>query len=324
MDESKLIFLISQPRSGSSLLQQLILNSSEIDSSPEPWQMLSLIQTFKVQSNSRNKNPRHIVINYLNFLDSIDNGLIELKLDIKKLALKIYSKKKSENNYFLDKTPRYYHIIDELYELFPKAKFVFLVRNPIAVFASILDYNFKGDCHGFLSSEDRIDDLFLAPNKIMKAVDKYSNHVLITYEEVVSAPNDTIKKLSKYLSIDFPSDVTYILRNEFKDSSSVDTKSLHNHNAPVNQYLDSWKNTLNTAQKRKLALDFLKKLKLNNDKYFQYNLDDIISEVRNHKLVKRSYFNLSFDLLAKKEENLSILELNKKRLYIKLNQLLGI
>ena len=35
MEEDKLIFLISQPRSGSSMLQQLLINSKEIESAPE-------------------------------------------------------------------------------------------------------------------------------------------------------------------------------------------------------------------------------------------------------------------------------------------------
>jgi Sulfotransferase family len=323
MYDNQLIFLISQPRSGSSMVQQMLLSHDEIKSFPEPWQMLSLIYTYKINETLSGYNPKYATINYNNFLASTNDGIEGYKQRLKKLALSLYNEKLKDATFFLDKTPRYYHIIDELYELFPTAKFIFLLRNPIAVFASILDYNFKGDYHKFLSSDDRIDDLFLAPDKIMRAVEKYSNHVFITYEEVVSSPSDTIKKLSNYLSIDFPSDATYTLQNEFKDSSSIDTKSLHVHNTPVPAYLDSWKKTLNTTQKKKVALGFLQKLRLNHESYFQYDLDEVILELKNHKPLKRSYFNLSFDLLAKKEEKLSILELVKKRLLRKLNNLFG-
>ena len=60
------------------------------------------------------------------------------KGEVKKLALQLYSKEGLPGKYVLDKTPRYYHILPELLELFPKAKFVLLQRNPLSVFASIL------------------------------------------------------------------------------------------------------------------------------------------------------------------------------------------
>ena len=47
--------------------------------------------------------------------------------------------------YFLDKTPRYYLVIPELYCTFPKAHYIFLLRNPVAVLCSILETREKKD-----------------------------------------------------------------------------------------------------------------------------------------------------------------------------------
>ena len=49
--------------------------------------------------------------------------------------------KKNRNDdfiYFLDKTPRYYWILNEIHELFPEAKYIYLTRNPINVFSSTM------------------------------------------------------------------------------------------------------------------------------------------------------------------------------------------
>jgi len=47
--------------------------------------------------------------------------------------------------FFLDKTPRYYFIIPELKNVFPEAKFIILLRNPLAVLSSILNTWFQNN-----------------------------------------------------------------------------------------------------------------------------------------------------------------------------------
>ena len=46
--------------------------------------------------------------------------------------------------YFLDKTPRYHLVVDEIMELFPDAKFIFLWRHPLAMAASVIDRSARG------------------------------------------------------------------------------------------------------------------------------------------------------------------------------------
>ena len=67
----------------------------------------------------------------------------------------------SDSIYFLDKTPRYYLILKELEQVFPDAKFIFLFRNPVQIYASMLStwgkdtfkvffkYRFYADIIGF-------------------------------------------------------------------------------------------------------------------------------------------------------------------------------
>lgn len=319
LTEDKLIFLISQPRSGSSMLQQLILNSNEIDSTPEPWFMLNLIYTYKDNNITSSYNPNFAVINFKNHLQKSDDGISQFKNTIKSLALSLYSKRVTEKHYFLDKTPRYYHIIEELYELFPEAKFIFLVRNPLNVFTSILDYNFDGNYTKLLSSDDRLDDLFLAPKMINEAVITHSNNILVKYEDIVLSPKKELEKIFNYLEVKVPQNSeSYNLAGEFIDTIFIDTKSLHKHNKPTANYIDSWKKSINSTQKKILVIDFIKKLKYSGYNYFGYNLDKTLEKVINHKPDKKSIFNLNLGYFTLKEDKLNFLELIKKRIFLKL------
>lgn len=323
MNGNQLLFLISQPRSGSSMVQQLLLNRDEISSSPEPWQMLSLIFTYKKHRVDTGYNPKFAVNNFNRFLNSTEMKLQGYKNRLQTLALELYNEKRDGSIYFLDKTPRYYHIITELYDLFPDAKFIFLVRNPLSVFSSILDYNFKGDYFEFLKSQDRLDDLFLAPKTIQKALDEQSNFISINYEDAVLSSEETINKICGYLSIPESKNTLYELKDEFKESSALDTKSLHLHMEPVTDYIESWKKVLNTTQKKKLAIAYLQRLK-SESSFFHYDIDLLIWQVNKHKPSKRTFFNIPFRLLTQEEQKLSILDINKKRLLRKLQYLQGL
>ncbi|MCB0744233.1 MAG: sulfotransferase, partial [Ignavibacteriae bacterium] len=230
-----------------------------------------------------------------------------------------YSYKTKENCYYLDKTPRYYHIIDDLYELFPQAKFIFLVRNPLSVFASILDYNFKGNYVKFLSSKDRVEDLFSAPMEIKKAIEKHENNILLKYEDLIENPEQELLKVFNYLELDLPENVgSYKVENNFINSLAVDTKSLKQHSKPSISYLDSWKNSINSTQKKKLAIDYIEALSKKHTDYFGYDLKGIAISLKTFKPEKKTIFNLDLNSLIKQEEHLSFVRLLKKRFILKL------
>lgn len=321
MNENQLVFLISQPRSGSSLTQQLLLNSKIIDSAPEPWQMLSLVHTFKQTTIQSGYNPNYTILNYLEYLESMEHGLSDLKKKIKAIALEQYGNKTTDNHRFLDKTPRYYHIIDELYELFPTAKFIFLVRNPLAVFASMLDYNFKGDFESLLGSKDRLDDLLRAPRLIQQGINQHASHFLLKYEDLVENPETEMSRLFNYLEIDAPEKTnSYQIDTSFLESDALDKKSLGANSTATSDYLQAWKKSLDSTQKQRLAQDYIHKLNTNFDNFFGYNLDEIENEIKAHKPAKNSIFNLGFDMFTKDEAHLSIKKVVLKRLFLKLQR----
>ena len=261
LSEQELIFLISQPRSGSSLLQQLLMGSEKIHSVPEPWLMLPLVALFTDLGDVGRHHADYARINIKRSLAFIGEDDSFLKRKIQRFALDFYSVAMGQNKgLFLDKTPRYYHIIEELVDLFPASRYLFLTRNPLSVFSSILAYNFNGDLGLMLSQPDRLFDLFLGPVKMLEAK-KFQgpSRVYVRYEDLVKEPEKTMSAVVSGLSLSgFSGSMTeYKVSELFRGSESVDRKSLATHSSVVEDYVTSWVLALDTGEKRRAAGDYL-------------------------------------------------------------------
>jgi Sulfotransferase family len=145
----KPLFIFSLPRSGSTLLQRVLMSHSKISSTAEPWLLLPLLQMLKKEGTVTTYSHQNCQKAMVDIVSNMRGGKPEYNHLLKEFVESIYaSTSKDGSVYFLDKTPRYYMIIPEIVELFPEAKFVFLFRNPVHVYASMLmrEKVRSGDC----------------------------------------------------------------------------------------------------------------------------------------------------------------------------------
>lgn len=77
--DEHLIFIISQPRSASSMLQLLLNSHPKITSLPEPWLILPLVYTFKYPGVKADYNSSFAFHGLNDYLRSVDNGKEFLK-----------------------------------------------------------------------------------------------------------------------------------------------------------------------------------------------------------------------------------------------------
>ena len=119
--EEKLIFIVSQPRAGSTLLQNILSNNSLVNTVSEPWVLLSLAPLL---------NPSLVIAKYdynltIDAVKQYTNRYEEFELlsIVKKIANEFYKKMLIGNfSFIIDKTPRYYEILDVIQQLYPKSK----------------------------------------------------------------------------------------------------------------------------------------------------------------------------------------------------------
>src|SRR5262249_40497787 len=135
-----LIFAISQPRAGSTLLQRILAAHPSIFATAEPWLMLHPLYALRAQGHTADYNAEWARAALKDFCDNLEGGEQAYLEALRGMGVSLYNQalQRSGRPCFLDKTPRYYQICPELRRTFPEAKFILLLRNPLAVLSSIL------------------------------------------------------------------------------------------------------------------------------------------------------------------------------------------
>ncbi len=277
-----LIFVISAPRSGSTLLQHIIGSHSEVHTLPEPWLLLPLLYGLRRHGSSSEYNAHYAAVAIEDFLKRIEGGEQRYFEGVRAMANHLYGHALlgSGKRFFLDKTPRYYFAIGEIRRVFPRAKIVLLVRNPLSIFASIVATNFRGNAWRFLEP-GRVEDVLHAPVCLARAIaDEGTQAAVVRYERLVQDPAAVVHAMCDDIGLRFePEMIDYGGKTRFRDTTFVDEKSIYKHARPVGDYADSWKDTLAHPQLNHLAQGYLKALGPTTVHALGYDYDSLQSQL---------------------------------------------
>ncbi len=252
-----LIFIISQPRSGSTLLQRILYGHPDIQTSAETWLMLHPVYGLRKTGSTAEYSTRFAYEGVEEFLQNYTDGTEVYLNAIREWARTIYQNAIEKNNkiYFLDKTPRYFFIIPELYQLFPKAKFIFLLRNPLAVLASELStyVKTKWPVLGVFKP-----DLISAPGWILDGIDLLGkNGYVIRYEQFVRDPEHSIRALCDFLALDFHEAMLDYSKTPKPVGRYNDPTGIDQHTKPSTGSVEKWKAMVDDDQALYFAQSYL-------------------------------------------------------------------
>ncbi len=301
-----LIFIISQPRSGSTLLQRILFGHPDIQTSAETWLMLHPVYALRNTGINTEYNSRFAAEGVREFLENYTSGKEIYLAAIRKWADTIYSDAINKNNkkYFLDKTPRYFHIIPELYTLFPKAKFIFLLRNPMAVLSSELDTYVKGNWPTLSVFRD---DLLHAPELILQGIELLgSNATTIHYEKFVTNPEESIKSLCEYLQISFVETMLDYSNTPQPKGKMNDPTGIQQHTRPSSNSIDKWKKITTDPQSHYFGQCYLNDLGKETIERLGYNYQDIHTTLNSNTVSNKGLY--AWNTAIGKEESWSLVE----------------
>lgn len=259
---ANLAFLISPPRSGSTLLQRILGAHPDIHTLPEPWIMLNACHGLRDAGIEADYEPALAARAVGGFLDEIGGGAETYYRAVRAMTDQLYAAAlhASGARIFLDKTPRYFHIVPELRAIYPGARYIFLLRHPLAVAASALDTWFDGDVEAFRQNKNAVDCV-IGPQRIMEAVDELGDAaVCIRYEDLIAQPETEIRNLCRRLGISFtPSMLDYgatpIAPSEFGDQENI-----ARHTRPVGDYGERWRASYDDPERAALGTELLGEL----------------------------------------------------------------
>lgn len=213
LKEEDIIFIVSQPRSGSTYLQNVLSNNDQVNTCSEPWILLNFLCFNKpnLLDAKFNFNIAHDAfedylkkVSYRNFTN-----------DQKDFVLRFYEPLKNDFRYIVDKTPRYYEILDEIVNLFPKSKIIILKRDPFAVVNSIVR-TWNVDSLFKLTHYKR--DILEAPAILNNFCEEHKNNRMVyslKYEDLIENQALEVKKIYNWLGLTY-NDSVLDTDNNFK------------------------------------------------------------------------------------------------------------
>lgn len=252
-----LIFILSQPRAGSTLLQRILCAHPAIHTTAEPWIMLHPLYALKRAGYSAEYNAAWARAALDDFCQSLAEGEAAYEQAIRQMALHLYRSALlgSAKTRFLDKTPRYYFVLPELVRVFPAAQYVFLLRNPLAVLISILESWVKGNWPELaLFRHDLLD----APRRLVEGIALRGREAItLHYEDLAADPQPTVSRLCEQLGLAFEAGMLEYGRHPPPRGTMGDSLGVPRHTRPVPDGVDRWIRGLASPQAHFLAEAYL-------------------------------------------------------------------
>lgn len=244
------IFILSLPRSGSTLLQTILATHHEVDTTPEPWFLLPIF--YSLRSKGIYTEYNHSMANKAikEFCSFLPEGKADYYEAINSFGLTLYKKLSQDSQYFLDKTPRYHVISEEIIEAFPEGRFIILFRNPLSILASILSTWKPIHLYRF--------DLYKGLESLLRTAENFSEKFfLLHFEKLVDNPTYELRRLCEYLDIKFHEDmVTYlnediVPRGKYGNPSRHYSSQKNNYKEISKEPIEKWKDTLSQNRIKK-------------------------------------------------------------------------
>ncbi len=241
--EERLIFVVSPPRSGSTLLMRMLAAHSQIYSRPEPHIFpplahLGYFDTVDAAPFDHLQAAQAI----REFVADLPRGEADYLDACRAYTDTLYGRMLVAHGqgkrYFLDKTPANALVLPFLTRVYPQARYIVLLRHPAAIFASYANSFFDGDyqaahrfnpiLHRYLPAMAR----FLRERRVPTEQ--------VRYEALVQQPEAEMSRLCAFLGLSFEPEMIEYGRHEFSGTGLGDPITVQRQTRPVAESVDKW------------------------------------------------------------------------------------
>ena len=253
--DRNIIFIFSLPRAGSTLLQRLLTTHPAIRSTAETWLLLPQIYALRRGRAFAEYSHMAAAAAIADFCAVLPGGVSRYNAELRDFALRLFQAGAGDAAaYFLEKTPRNTLIADQLVEIFPHSKFIFLWRNPLACAASMIETFSGGRWNLFRYGIDLFQGLDTMVKVYQAAeVDKLA----LRYEDLTASPAEAAARIFDFLELDFrPEQLGEIDTIRFQGRMG-DPTGVHNYRSISTEPLHKWKATLANPLRRAWARRYL-------------------------------------------------------------------
>ena len=272
------IFLFSLPRSGSTLLQRILMSHDQIASVAEPWILLPYLYTFRHNGILAEYSHTTSYHSIHDFIDNLPGKQADYLKELRAFTFALYEKHCTHGEqYFLDKTPRYYHIIKEISTLFPEAKFIFLFRNPVHIFSSIMETWLENKFKNLYKFHI---DLIEGPALLAEGYKLLGKKAIsVRYEDMVGDPGRIIKYICSYLEIDYNQKMLSAFSFQNTRGRLGDPIGVHLYKHISTASLNKWQDTFASSYRKKVIKNYILNIDKDVFNLMGYDRNEILQQI---------------------------------------------
>lgn len=269
------VFLLSLPRAGSTLLQRLLLMTDCCATLGEPSLLLRFLGEGPEMARKATYWESLIETSTADIRKKWPGFDAEYRKGVRDLMQRVYDGLADGKEFFVDKTPRYSLIPDEIFATFPDAKFVVLWRHPVAVASSISSTFRKGR---WCPDEFGID-LYEGQRRLQDFCKRHHKTIhQIRYEDLVTEPGMELARLGEFLGIE---DLAGVLDRELVTSTGGtlgDPTGVKRYTKISPSGKDAWKKEISNWYRRAWAREYVSGARAVAMKELGYDLPDDVAQ----------------------------------------------
>jgi hypothetical protein len=215
----RIIFICGMPRSGTTLVEQIIASHSKVNGAGEIHYLSKIIDEFFLRDKKFDKQ-------------KIIEGLLEEKNFIFEKYLEFINYHNFEKNIITDKAPQNFIWIGFIKLFFPNSKIIHCSRNPKDNCLSIYKNYFTSETMSWAYDENSIAKYY---NQYLKLMNfwklKFEDSIFdANYEQIVNSPEKEIKKMISFCNLGWENDCLNFYKNR---KTPIQTVSVSQASKPI-------------------------------------------------------------------------------------------
>ncbi len=240
----RMLFVISSPRSGSTMLERMLESHSTILGGPEPH-LLTPLAHLGMWGKVDKAPYDHILAaeSQKLFVDKLPGKEQDYWDACRAYCDVLYGRYlgTTEKQVCLDKTPAYGLILPFMMKVYPDAKYVVLTRHPLATFSSYANSFFDGNYEEAQKYNPLLNRYVPALAKFLRQNDV--DHLHVKYEDLVKDPETWMRSIYDYIGVPFEADtIDYGKRKPAQETAKGlgDPIGVKEHSRPSTGSIKKW------------------------------------------------------------------------------------
>lgn len=235
------IFIVGMPRSGTTLIEQILSSHSEVCGAGE----LPYLGEIAEQAISENKKIR--------YPECINHLTAETLTQLSEKYLAKLNSHGDGSKYISDKMPHNFMYVGLIKKLFPNCKIIHCLRNPLDVCLSIYFHNFNQN-HPYTDSLSNLGHYYNQYRKLMDFwKSQYDDLIIdIAYEELLTDAEHNVRKILDHSGLEWQDNCL----KHYENKRTVSTPSYAQVDQPLyTASMERWRNYASHIDDLKAAVD---------------------------------------------------------------------